>query len=35
LELDYRDMQLMIFGQAPEFGQIIEQLLALEQQING
>jgi hypothetical protein len=35
LELDYRDMQLMIFGQPPEFEQIIDQLLALEQQING
>jgi Nucleotidyl transferase AbiEii toxin, Type IV TA system len=35
LELDYRDMQLMIFGLAPKFEQIIEQLLALEQQING
>ena len=34
LELDYRDMQLMIFGQAPEFRQIMDQLGELEKQIN-
>jgi|SRR5665213_429231 len=34
LELDYRDMQLMIFGHAPDFRQIMDGLAELEKQIN-
>lgn len=34
LELDYRDMQIMIFGDAPDFRTIMEKLAQLERQIN-
>jgi len=34
LERDYRSMSVMIFGQPPPFGEIIEVLAALEQEIN-
>jgi len=34
LERDYRSMSVMIFGQPPPFGKIIEVLAALEQEIN-
>jgi hypothetical protein len=34
LERDYRSMSVMIFGQPPPFGKIIEVLAALEQDIN-
>lgn len=34
LERDYRSMSVMIFGQPPPFGEIMEVLTALEQEIN-
>jgi hypothetical protein len=34
LERDYRDMAVMIFGEAPKFDWIMETLAALEQEIN-
>jgi hypothetical protein len=34
LERDYRSMSVMIFGQPPPFGEIMEVLAALEQDIN-
>ena len=34
LERDYRSMSVMIFGQPPPFGEIMEVLAALEQEIN-
>lgn len=34
LERDYRSMSVMIFGNPPPFGEIIEVLAALEQEIN-
>jgi hypothetical protein len=34
LERDYRDMAVMIFGEPPAFGGIMETLTALEQEIN-
>jgi hypothetical protein len=34
LERDYRSMSVMIFGNPPPFGKIIEALTALEQEIN-
>jgi hypothetical protein len=34
LEGDYRDMRLMIFGDAPEFRSILNGLRGLEDQIN-
>ena len=34
LERDYRAMQMMLFGQPPEFSSIIEALTELEQAIN-
>ena len=34
LERDYRSMSVMIFGQPPPFGKIIEVLATLEQEIN-
>ncbi|MCU1238902.1 MAG: hypothetical protein JWP63_6869 [Candidatus Solibacter sp.] len=34
LEGHYRDMQLMIFGDAPEFRSILDRLRGLEDQIN-
>jgi hypothetical protein len=34
LERDYRSMSVMIFGDPPPFGEIIEVLAALEQEIN-
>jgi hypothetical protein len=35
LERDYRSMDVMIFGQPPEFGEVMETLEALETEING
>jgi hypothetical protein len=34
LERDYRSMGVMIFGEPPPFGTIMETLAALEQEIN-
>lgn len=34
LQLDYDTMKIMIFGQIPDFAEIIEELSQLEQQIN-
>ncbi len=34
LERDYRSMGVMIFGEPPPFGTIIEALAALEQDVN-
>jgi hypothetical protein len=34
LERDYRNMSVMIFGQPPPFGEIMEALAALEQELN-
>jgi hypothetical protein len=34
LERDYAEMQVMFFGQAPEFGAILDELKALEVEIN-
>jgi len=33
-ERDYRSMSVMIFGQPPPFGEIMEVLTSLEQEIN-
>jgi hypothetical protein len=35
LERDYRSMGVMIFGEPPPFGKIMETLAALEREING
>lgn len=35
LEPDYRNMGVMIFGDQPAFGTIMEALTALEKEING
>ncbi|HUY93808.1 MAG TPA: hypothetical protein VMU71_00875 [Terracidiphilus sp.] len=35
LERDYRNMGVMIFGEPPAFGAIIESLGKLEAEING
>lgn len=35
LNKDYRQMKVMIFGEAPEFDQILETLARLESEING